>query len=70
MEKALRALLEGVRDGSVPVDDGVVRLRDLAFEDLGFANVDHHRKLRSGGFSRGTATCSSRAPTPAPRKCS
>jgi NCAIR mutase (PurE)-related protein len=48
MEKALRALLEGVRDGSVPVDDGVVRLRDLAFEDLGFANVDHHRKLRRG----------------------
>ena len=48
MEKALRTLLEGVRDGSVPIGDGVERLRDLAFEDLGFANLDHHRKLRRG----------------------
>jgi hypothetical protein len=48
MERALRTLLEGVRDGTIPVADGVSRLRDLAFEDLGFANVDHHRELRRG----------------------
>ena len=48
MEQALRKLLEGVRDGSVPVSDGISRLRDLAFEDLGFANVDHHRQFRRG----------------------
>jgi hypothetical protein len=26
----------------------MVRLRELPFEDLGFANVDHHRSLRQG----------------------
>ena len=48
MERALRTLLEGVRDGTIPVADGVSRLKGLAFEDLGFASVDHHRELRRG----------------------
>ncbi len=48
MEEALRALLEEIRQGRIPVDEGVERLRNLAFEDLGFANVDHHRRLRRG----------------------
>lgn len=48
MEEALRALLEEIRQGRIPVDEGVERLRNLAFEDLGFANVDHHRRLRCG----------------------
>jgi pyridinium-3,5-biscarboxylic acid mononucleotide synthase len=54
---ALRKLLEEVRDGSVSPDDAVSRLRHMPFEDLGFAKVDHHRRLRSGLpeviFSRG-----------------
>src|SRR5215475_11108548 len=29
-------------------DQAVERLRHLPFEDLGFAKVDHHRKLRVG----------------------
>jgi len=45
---ALRKLLEEVRDGSVTPDDAVSRLRHMPFEDLGFAKVDHHRRLRSG----------------------
>lgn len=53
----LRKLLEQVRDGSVSPDDALSRLRHMPFEDLGFAKVDHHRKLRSGMpeviFSRG-----------------
>lgn len=48
MDRALRDLLEGVRDGRVSVEESVRRLRDLAFEDLGFANIDHHRRLRRG----------------------
>src|ERR1041385_3132954 len=54
---ALRKLLEEVREGSVSPDDAMFRLRHMPFEDLGFAKVDHHRKLRSGMpeviFSRG-----------------
>lgn len=30
------------------VDDAATRCRDLPFEDLGFAKVDHHRALRNG----------------------
>ena len=47
-EAALRALLEGVRAGSVSADDAVATLRRLPFADLGFARVDHHRALRQG----------------------
>ena len=48
MERTLRSLLEDVRAGRVDIDAGVERLRHLAHEDLGFANVDHHRRLRRG----------------------
>jgi NCAIR mutase (PurE)-related protein len=48
MDHTLRELLDGVREGRLSVDESVRRLRDLAFEDLGFANVDHHRRLRRG----------------------
>ena len=48
MDRTLRDLLEGVRAGTIPLEEGMRRLRDLAFEDLGFANVDHHRQLRRG----------------------
>jgi len=44
----LRALLEQVREGVLPVDAAVDRMRNLPFEDLGFAKVDHHRALRHG----------------------
>ena len=30
------------------VDEALERLRDLPFEDLGFAKLDHHRALRTG----------------------
>jgi NCAIR mutase (PurE)-related protein len=41
-------LLDALRDGAVSVDDALARLRDLPYEDLGFASVDHHRALRKG----------------------
>ncbi len=48
MKETLRRLLQEVKTGKIPVDEGVTRLRDLAYEDLGFANIDHHRRLRCG----------------------
>jgi NCAIR mutase (PurE)-related protein len=45
---SLRKLLQEVRSGAVSPDDAVARLRHLPFEDLGFARVDHHRRVRSG----------------------
>ncbi len=44
----LRALLEGVREGSLSIDRALERLKSLPYEDLGFAKVDHHRHLRKG----------------------
>ena len=48
MDNETRALLEAVRDGKMPVEEALVRLRAEPFEDIGFAKVDLHRKLRQG----------------------
>ena len=45
---SLRQLLQQVRKGSLSPDDAVARLRHMPFEDLGFAKIDHHRRLRAG----------------------
>lgn len=41
-------LLNAVASGKTPPADAVERLKNLPFEDLGFAKVDHHRDLRQG----------------------
>ena len=46
-EHTLRKLLADVGAGEVHPDDAVRALRSLPFSDLGFARVDHHRRLRS-----------------------
>jgi len=45
---SIKKLFEQVRAGRLSPDDAVDRLRHLPFEDLGFAKVDHHRRLRVG----------------------
>lgn len=44
----LTALLEGVQAGRVSVGEALGSLRDLPFQDLEFARIDHHRALRTG----------------------
>jgi|ERR1035437_3313214 NCAIR mutase (PurE)-related protein len=44
----IEVLLNEVRDGRTEVSWALDRLRDLPFEDLGFAKLDHHRSLRTG----------------------
>src|SRR3954466_2830374 len=44
----LRELLKEVRNGDCTVESAVERLRNLPYEDLGFARLDHHRALRKG----------------------
>ena len=46
--KALKKLFDEVRRGRLSSDEAVARLRHMPFEDLGFANIDHHRTLRVG----------------------
>jgi len=46
--RALEKLLEEVAEGRVAPTQALHRLRNLPFEDLGFARIDHHRVLRRG----------------------
>jgi NCAIR mutase (PurE)-related protein len=46
--EALRRLLEQVAGSDVSIDDALAELRTLPFEDLGMAQIDHHRRLRTG----------------------
>jgi pyridinium-3,5-biscarboxylic acid mononucleotide synthase len=45
---SIEALLNEVREGRTAVNEALDRLRDLPFEDIGFAKLDHHRALRTG----------------------
>src|ERR1700761_817281 len=40
--------MQAVQSGEVLPDDACDRLKDLPFEDLGYAKVDHHRSIRTG----------------------
>src|SRR5271166_419673 len=46
--EAIKTLFEQVRKGKLSPDEAMQHLKHLPFEDLGFANVDHHRLLRVG----------------------
>jgi len=45
---SIRKLFQQVKKGTLSPDEAVQQLRHMPFEDLGFANVDHHRALRAG----------------------
>jgi NCAIR mutase (PurE)-related protein len=44
----MEALLTAVREGKTDVAEALERLKNLPFEDMGFAKLDHHRALRTG----------------------
>ncbi len=37
-----------VKTGEIDIDDAISSFKNLPFEDLGYAMVDHHRELRTG----------------------
>ncbi len=41
-------LLQSLVDGRISIAESVERLKSLPFEDLGIAQIDHHRELRQG----------------------
>ncbi|HDZ91229.1 MAG: nickel pincer cofactor biosynthesis protein LarB [Deltaproteobacteria bacterium] len=47
-QDVLKDLLQGVSRGEITVEESLERLKNLPFEDLGFACIDHHRTLRKG----------------------
>jgi NCAIR mutase (PurE)-related protein len=49
MDRArLHQLLTQLQSGTLTVEQAITTLKTLPFEDLGFAQVDHHRALRKG----------------------
>ncbi len=48
MNTDIKAFLQGVQNGTVSVDDALLQLKQQPFEDLGYAKVDLHRKVRQG----------------------
>ena len=47
-EKDIKQLLEQVKNNDVSVDEAADLLRELPYKDMGFANIDNHRALRTG----------------------
>ena len=48
MNSEIRKLLESVQAGETSVDDAMLELKKAPFEDIGYAKVDLHRKVRQG----------------------
>ncbi|MEJ2324768.1 MAG: nickel pincer cofactor biosynthesis protein LarB [Nitrospirota bacterium] len=46
--RSLKAVLRSVKSGKLDVEEALRKLRDLPYEDITCAKVDHHRHLRQG----------------------
>ena len=47
-QQAIRELLSMLHEKKVTVDDAFQKLKDMPFNDMQFAKVDHHRSIRTG----------------------
>lgn len=48
MESDVKKILDRVREGTLSVDEALLQLKMKPFEDIGYAKVDLHRKIRQG----------------------
>jgi len=44
----IKSILESVKSGKITPEEAYSQLKNLPFEDIGFAKVDHHRTMRKG----------------------
>ncbi len=47
-EKDIKTLLEQVKNVEISIDEAAETLKDLPYKEMGFANIDNHRALRTG----------------------
>ncbi|MCB2295424.1 nickel pincer cofactor biosynthesis protein LarB [Clostridium algoriphilum] len=47
-KEEIRALLKGVKDNKINLEEALESLEDLPFKDLGFAKIDNQREIRVG----------------------
>lgn len=48
MSLSVREILEAVKSGSMTTEEALAKIKTKPFEDLGFAKLDTHRKIRQG----------------------
>ena len=48
MKSETKEILEAVQNGSMSVEDALLKIKTEPFEDIGYAKIDHHRKIRQG----------------------
>lgn len=48
MKSEAKKILEAVQSGDMTVDEALLRIKSEPYEDIGFAKVDLHRKVRQG----------------------
>lgn len=48
MDSEIKEILENVKNGALSTDEAYLRLKEAPFEDIGYAKVDLHRKIRQG----------------------
>lgn len=44
----IQDIINGIRDGRLRDDEAILKLKNLSFEDIGYARVDHGRASRQG----------------------
>ncbi len=44
----LKQILLDIKEGKISIEEGIEKLKDLPFKDIGIACVDHHRAVRKG----------------------
>jgi NCAIR mutase (PurE)-related protein len=47
-EDKIKQLLEDVKSGVMSTDEAFMKIKNVSYEDLGYAKVDHHRHTRNG----------------------
>lgn len=48
MKTEVKEILEDVQSGALSVDDALLKLKMSPYEDIGYAKIDMHRKIRNG----------------------
>ncbi len=48
MNTEIKQILQSVKNGSISVEEALIKIKKEPFADLGFAKVDLHRKIRQG----------------------
>ncbi|MDD5601070.1 MAG: hypothetical protein PHC87_04910, partial [Actinomycetota bacterium] len=48
INRIIETILNNFKEGKINKEDALLKIRDIYFEDIGFAKIDHHRALRRG----------------------